>query len=91
MTTPRLTVPPSVVTRAVGGEVLLLNADTGRYYTLDPTGARVWALIASLETTDRVCDALAAEFQADPQELRRDVEALVSDLIAQGLLESIHD
>jgi hypothetical protein len=75
----------------VGDEVVLLNAETGRYFTLDPTGARVWALLARLASVEDACDVLAHEFQANAAELREDVDRLVGELIARGLIEVADD
>jgi coenzyme PQQ synthesis protein D (PqqD) len=83
----RVTVPRGVVSRVVGGSTVLLNSQTGRYFTLDEIGTRVWTALLASATIQAALDRLLAEFRADPQQLRLDVESLIADLVERGLVE----
>jgi hypothetical protein len=80
-------VPERVVTRAVKGATVLLNTETGRYFTLDAIGSRSWTLLTSCPSIGEARDRLMAEFAADPDVLARDLEALVAHLTERGLVE----
>lgn len=82
----RVTVPDHVLTRTVGDSTVLLDIDTGRSFTLDAVGSRVWALLASLGSAQATFDALSNEFEADPQQLQADVAALIAQLADSRLL-----
>ena len=84
----RLTVPDRVVTRAVSGSTILLNVETGRYFTLDDIGSRSWTLLTSSASIGEARDRLLAEFEADEAALTRDLEALVEELRSRGLVET---
>jgi hypothetical protein len=84
----RLVVPDRVVTRAVSGTTVLLNTETGRYFTLDEIGTRSWTLLTSCASIGEARDRLLAEFAADPAALTRDLEALVDELARRGLVET---
>jgi len=86
----RVMVPRGIVTRAVGGSTVLLNSQTGRYFTLDAIGTRAWTALIESASIQAAFDRLVAEFQADPQQLRLDLEALIDDLAERGLVEIQH-
>jgi Coenzyme PQQ synthesis protein D (PqqD) len=80
-------VPSAVVARPVDGLTVLLNAATGRYFSLDAVGTRAWSLMASMSSLHKVQDILLAEFQVAPEHLRSDLSGLVESLEARGLLK----
>lgn len=83
----RLVVPDRVVTRQVEATTVLLDTETGRSFTLDDVGTRVWALLTSSPSAQTAYAALLAEYEVDPEELRRDLESLIENLGARGLVE----
>jgi hypothetical protein len=42
----RVSVPDCVITRVVGESTVILDVDSGRSFTLDAIGTRVWTLLA---------------------------------------------
>jgi hypothetical protein len=82
----RVEVSPGVVFREVGGEAVLLDLRSHRYYSLDPVGTRMWALLVELGSTAAVAERLVGEFEVDAETLDRDLRALVEKLAAEGLL-----
>jgi hypothetical protein len=89
MTMPRDTiyrVSADVVFRELDGEAVLLDLASGRYFGLNAVGTRVWTALAGGATAAEAVDAVAAEFDAPPAEIAADIDALVADLIARGLL-----
>ncbi len=82
----RVTVPDHVLTRTVGDSTVLLDIETGRSFTLDAVGSRVWALLTTLGSVQATFEALSSEFEADPDELQSDLEALIAQLAGSRLL-----
>src|SRR5262245_45288347 len=76
---------PEVAFRAVDGEMVLLDLETGTYFGLDQVGARVWTLLADGGRLGDVLSALHAEYEVDAATLERDLLALVGELCARGL------
>jgi hypothetical protein len=85
-TSSSLTVHPSVLSREVGGETVLLNLESGVYYGLDPVGTRAWNLLAQSKTLADVCSIMVGEYDVALDILRRDLAALVQDLCEKRLL-----
>jgi hypothetical protein len=83
----KLLIPKNVIFEEVDNQVVLLSLNGGRYYKLNGSGTRVWTLIQEHGDLARVQDAMVTEFEDDPEEVRRDVAALVEDLRAHGLIE----
>lgn len=83
---PSVRVSADVIFRDLDGEAVLLDFNSGHYFGLNAVGTRVWTLIASGASVADAAAAVAAEFDAAPGEVARDVEDLVADLVARGLL-----
>jgi hypothetical protein len=83
----RLIVPSGVVSRRVNEATVLLNSLTGRYFALDDVGTRAWAVLTASGSIQIAYEALLAEFDADPEHLKNDLERLIETLQDQGLLE----
>jgi len=82
----RLRVADNVVCRNLAGESVLLNLDTGTYFGLDAVGTHLWNLVAEHGLTALAIDTLLAEYDVDASRLRKDVTALIDQLLAKGLL-----
>ena len=76
---------PEVVFKRLEDRMVLVHLTTNRIFELNSTGARVWELLQDGITGDALIDRLNAEFEVDSETLRREVETLLSDLIAAGL------
>ncbi len=85
--TSRAAVPPDVLLQHLEGETVFLDLAGGKYFGLDPVGSRMWQVLTSSPSIQAAYDALLAEYDVSPDELRRDLEELVGKLVAAGLLE----
>jgi len=75
-----------VVTRDVGEETMLLDLASGTYFGLDPIGGRFWQLLEDGKSALDARDALLEEYDVEPDELERDLESLLAELTANGLV-----
>jgi hypothetical protein len=83
----RVEIPPQVMTRTVGEEVVMLDLAGGTYFGLDPIGARIWELMADGKTLGEIRDQMLAEYEVTPEELERDILRLADELNGQGLIQ----
>ena len=89
MTLPdKVIVPPEVMARQVGDETVILDLASGNYFGLDPVGARIWQLITEGHMPAAIRDTLLAEYEVAPEDLERDLDRLLGELISQGLLSA---
>jgi coenzyme PQQ synthesis protein D (PqqD) len=84
--TDQFLVHPSVITRELSGETVLLNLESGVYYGLDTVGTRVWQLITQGRTIANVCDTMVEEYDVAPDVLHADVTRLVGELRDRGIV-----
>jgi hypothetical protein len=71
----------------VGDEAVLLNAEDGEYYGLNPVAASVWRTISEPRSLDTVRDALLAEYSGiSPDECERALLALVGEMLSLGVV-----
>ncbi len=75
-----------VVSRVVDGEAVLLDLESGKYFGLNEVGSFVWERIQTPASTDDLLSALHDAFDVDMDTLRADLDELVTDLEAKGLV-----
>ena len=80
-------IPEDVLFREVGGEAVILNLATGKYYGLDEVGTRMWALLAEHGSVGAVAPILLQEYEVDEERLKADLLELVDKLAAQELVK----
>jgi hypothetical protein len=81
-----LRISDAAVVRDLDGESVILNIESGIYFGLDRIGTRVWQLIEEHGDVDAIVRVMGDEYDADPQTLRADAEALVAVLIEKRLI-----
>ena len=76
-----------VLVQEVGGEAVLLDLASERYFGLDPIGTRIWQLLADAPSLQQVHATLCGEFDAPAERIQADLLALVQELAVAGLVE----
>ena len=68
------------ITRAVDGELVMLDPRQSHYFALDRIGHRIWTLLERPQPVGAICVALQQEFDVPDETCRRDVLALLEQL-----------
>jgi len=79
--------PNVLLTELQDGTGVLLHLDTKFYFALNRTGIATWRALEQGATLEDVSAALVDRFEIDEPQARRDVEALLSELGAEALVE----
>jgi hypothetical protein len=79
--------PEDVVHETVDGEVILISLQTGSYYSLEGSGAQIWAALLDGRCAAEVIAELEAGCRAEPGAIRNAVLDLVEELMAERLVE----
>jgi hypothetical protein len=80
-------IAPDQVACDLQGELLILNTASGVYYGLDPVGKRIWSLLREPHRVSAIRDVLLEEYNVDRERCDRDLQALLKDLVRNGLVE----
>lgn len=80
------TVPPHVLARSAGGEMIILNLENEQYYSLEDVGARAFTLVQEGLPWGSVLDALLDEWNVERPTLDDDLRTLFDDLIDEGIV-----
>ena len=78
-----------VVHETLDDEVIVIQIESGLYYSLTGSGAEIWALVHRGHTVDEAVGALERRFDADPETIRGAVVDLVARLHDESLLEAV--
>jgi hypothetical protein len=85
----RVTCPqhsPSATYQMVGDEAIIIDVNTGTYYTLNDTGARFWQLMDGNHTIAACADAIAAEYEVESAVVEADLLELAAEFTREGLI-----
>ena len=80
-------VPGHVHFRGVQDEVMLLDARDDAFFSLNPTGAVIWSVLAGGGEPEAAAGELVARFAVPIETARADVTTIVDEFVARGLLE----
>ena len=69
-----------VFTEFDGGEGVLVDLDTKKYFQLNPTATVVWRGLEGGKTLDEIVRDMTAEFDVSPEHAARSVQRLLSNL-----------
>jgi len=76
-----------VFVREVDGELVLLNPASGRYYGLDRVGLAMWEELSTNDSAEAARARLLERFDVEPERLAEDLDRLVGELEAEGLVD----
>lgn len=82
----------SYILRKFAGECMLVptgkaTQDFNGMITLNETAEFVWNHIDEVTDLDQLVELMLEQYDAEPDVAKRDVEALVSEMIASGMVE----
>lgn len=87
----RVRMPQHVVCRSFVAETVVLNLQTGQYHGLNPTAGRMLEALQAAPTVGAAVPALAQQYGVAPEQIERDLLALVGGLLERGLIETLDD
>lgn len=86
----RIVVPADTLINVIGGESVILNIKSERYYGLDDVGTGMWQALTTTGSIQMAYEVLLNEYEVDAELLRRDLIELLEKLTEAGLIE-IHE
>ncbi|MCB9556657.1 MAG: PqqD family protein [Deltaproteobacteria bacterium] len=74
------------VSRATGDETVLLQLESGRYFSLDAIGSVIWHQLERPQCVAELRDRIVARYEVDKARCERDLLALLRELSAARLI-----
>lgn len=81
------TISPSVRTRELDDELVVLDLNQGEYYSLNPAGAQIWKALEAGQGLDWIRDEVVSRWPIPPEEGMAMVTMVLHDLLQRGLIE----
>ena len=76
---------PKIVHEVFDDEVVIINLDTGTYYSVEGVAAEIWTRIDGA-TVKEIVDDLTSRYQTDEQEVAPSVIRFLDELQGEGLI-----
>jgi hypothetical protein len=81
----RLVRRSEVAGEALPGDFLVVDLDSGRYFSLGEVGGFVWHRLDGRRTLSEIADEVVGCYEVSPERARRDLLCLGRQLVASGL------
>ena len=72
--------------KEVGDQVVVLHFETGRYYSLNPSGSAIWRGLLDDQSSDQIVAALCNEFDVDMETASEDVQNMIALFLKKEFL-----
>lgn len=78
--------PTSVIDRLVDDEMLLIQTNSGNFFSLNAVGTRVWEALEDAVTVEDLVSLITAEYDVDEDRAQSDIMRLLDQLIEERLV-----
>jgi hypothetical protein len=76
-----------IAARPISDGVILVNLESGQCWELNSVGALIWDRLSQGDSLDSISRVVAHTYSIDIEMARGDTEALLSNLVEQGIVE----
>jgi hypothetical protein len=77
---------PDTTYQKMGDEAILINMNTGIYYSLNDTGTLFWELLDGVRSIADCARQIAADYHVEPEEVTDDLIELATEFHEEGLI-----
>lgn len=77
---------PAVIAEVIDGEAIIVNLDSGAYYSLRDSACAIWELVAQQMTIPQVVQTLATRYAGPQEAIAAGVTALVEQMLAEQII-----
>jgi hypothetical protein len=76
----------NIAWKRVEDEAVVLNLDTGFYYSLNPISTKIWELLDKKKGIEEIIREILCEYDVEEKILRKDLKKLIEDLKQENLI-----
>lgn len=76
----------STISGRLHDELVMMNIEKGKYFSLNPVATRIWDLLEKSLSAEDLCIQLTEEYDVDAEQCRKEVEELLEEMEKLGLI-----
>jgi len=80
------TINKNIAHEIIDGEAVIVNLESGNYYSLDKTGAALWNFVANGFHVSEIIEELVQRYEGNMAEIEASVSQLLVDMEKEGLI-----
>jgi hypothetical protein len=77
---------PKVISETIEGETIIINLESGTYYSLKNSGAAIWAAIQQSASLGAIAAMVRSSYAVDGDDVEHDIATLVQRLVEEDLV-----
>jgi len=77
---------PTVTHETIDGEAVIINLDSGNYYSLVDVGSFIWGLVEKGASANELQDQVLQTYQGSPSDVDQGVQELLAQLQQENLI-----
>lgn len=77
---------PKVISETIDGETIIINLDSGHYFSLNRSGGEIWNAVVNRCTVDEIAQGLASRYAADAAAIPGAVREFLQSLLKENLI-----
>ena len=81
---------PTVTHETIDGEAVIINLDSGNYYSLVEAGSFIWALVDKGASASEVQDVVQLSYEGDAADIDQGVQQLLAQLQQENLIVPVN-
>jgi len=81
---------PKVIYEVLDGELVMINLETGNYYTMDQVGADIWTMVEHGESVSQIISGLADRYKVSEEQVTQAVNEFIAELVVEELVVRDH-
>ncbi len=78
--------PARATGEVIDGEAIVINLETGAYYSTQGVGGRIWSMIEARASVGAMLEQIQASYEVAAEDAARDLQALLGELLKEGLV-----
>ncbi|WP_127089100.1 PqqD family protein [Aquabacter cavernae] len=82
----RIAAAAALLSAEVGGEAVVMDPRTGRYYSFEGVGSDIWRRLTAPVSAAALCDDLVRDYDGPPEEIRATTLAFLDEMLEMHLI-----
>jgi hypothetical protein len=80
----------SLVTAPLGHELVMMDIESGTYYTLDDVGSFIWSQLDAPTSVADLLSQLQRRYEVSPEQCQRDVMPFLERIFAKQIISAVN-